>query len=130
MGLSNSTILILDDEENVRELFKINLEKLGCKTITVNNSDEAIRCYQQSLTSTHSIDAIIMDLTLPGDISGKEIAGIILNLDPQAKIIISSGHSDSPEMTHFQEYGFNAALEKNFNRNKLKQVLEQVLEFA
>jgi len=125
-NLTGCTILVIDDEEDVRELFKLNLERLNCKTISAKNGDEAIELYRQSLENGKAIDLIIMDLTLPG-MGGKEIAQKIREMDPYAKMIIASGHTEGPEMTHFREYGFSGALEKKFNRDKMKQVLEQVL---
>ncbi len=125
-NLTGCTILVIDDEEDVRELFKLNLERLNCKTISAKNGDEAIELYRQSLKNGKAIDLIIMDLTLPG-MGGKEIAQKIREMDPYAKMIIASGHTEGPEMTHFREYGFSGALEKKFNRDKMKQVLEQVL---
>jgi len=126
-NLTGRTILVVDDEESVRELFKLNLDRLGCKTLPACNGDEAIALYRQSLQSGKPIDVVILDLTLPGGMGGKEIAEKIRVLDPQAKMIVASGYTEGPEMTHYQDYGFSAALEKNFNREKIKQVLEQVL---
>ena len=126
-NLTGRTILLMDDEEDIRELFKINLEMLGCNTVPACNGDEAIALYQQSLESGKPIDVIVLDLTIPGSMGGKEIAEKLRAMDPDAKMIVASGHTEGPEMTHYQDYGFQGALEKNFNRKKIKQVLEQVL---
>ena len=125
--LKGRTILVMDDEEETRELFKLNLNKLGCKAIPASTGEEAIALYQQSLGKADSIDVAILDLSIPGGLGGKDVAEKIRALDPQAKIIVASGHSDGPEMTNYQNHGFDGALEKNFNREIIKQVLEQVL---
>ncbi len=125
--LIGRTILVVDDEESVQELFQLNLKRLGCKVIKASDGDEAIATYQQSQGSDSPIDVIIIDLNFPGGMGGKEIGDKIRAIDPNAKIIVASGHSEGPEMTHYQDYGFQAALEKNFDREKIKQVLEQVL---
>ena len=125
--LTGCTILVVDDEESVRELYKLNLEKLGCKTITARDGDQAITLYRQSLESGEPVDVVILDLSMPGSMGGKEVADKIRALDPHAKMIVASGYSDGPEMTHYQDYGFHGALEKKFDRGKIKQVLEQVL---
>jgi len=125
--LVGRTILVIDDEDDIQELFKFNLERLGCKTLLAGNRDEAIALYRQVLESGESVDAVILDLSLPGSMGGKEIADDIRALDPRAKIIVASGHTAGPEMMHYQDYGFSAALEKDFNRKNIKQVLEQVL---
>lgn len=126
-NLTGRTILVIDDEEDVRELFKLNLEGLGCKTVPASNGEDAIDLYQRSLESGEPIDVIILDLAIPGSMGGNEVADKIRALDPQAKMIVSSGHSGGAEMTRYQDYGFQGALEKDFNRQKIKQALEQVL---
>ena len=125
--LAGRTILVMDDDDEVRELFQIHLSKLGCKIIEACDSEEAIALYQQSLEGDVPIDAMIMDLSIPGGMGGKDVAAKILAMDPHAKLIVTSGHSEGPEMTEYQDYGFCGALEKSFNRGKIKQVLEQAL---
>jgi len=117
----------MDDEADIRELFTLNLDKMGYQTLPACNGDEAISLYQQSLVSGETIDAVILDLSIPYGLEGKEVAAKIRSLDPHANIIVASGHSDGQEMKHYQDYGFDGALEKTFDREKMKQVLEKVL---
>jgi len=121
------SILIMDDDEDVRELFTVRLEMLGYNPIMACDGNEAIALYEQALESDEPIAAAILDLTIPGGMGGKEVAKKIRELDPHARLIVASGYSEGPEMTHYAEHGFDGALEKNFNREKLKQVLEQLL---
>lgn len=126
-NFDHCSILVMDDEEDVRELFSLKLAKLGCKTIPASNGEQAIELYRKSLDDGRCIDAIIMDLSIPGGQNGKDVADKIRTLDPDARIIVASGHSDSDEMTHYQNYGFQGALEKDFDQIKIKQVLKHVL---
>ncbi len=121
------TILVMDDDDDIRELFKLNLEKLGFKTILAKNGQEALSYYQAHLNSDDPVVVSILDLSIPGSMNGKEVARNIRNLNPKAKIIVSSGHSASPEMTHWQAHGFDAAIEKTFNRAEIKAVLTNLL---
>ncbi|VAX12807.1 diguanylate cyclase/phosphodiesterase (GGDEF & EAL domains) with PAS/PAC sensor(s) [hydrothermal vent metagenome] len=125
--LVGRSILVVDDEEDIRDLFKLNLERLGCKVMLACNGEEAVALYRQSLDGGEAIDAVILDLSLPGGMGGAVIAESIHGLNPQAKIIVASGHTEAAEMAHYQEHGFSAALEKNFERKNIRQVLEQVL---
>jgi len=125
--LSGRVILVVDDEEGVRKLYKLNLEKLGCKTILACHGDEAITLYKQALESGKPVDIVIVDLSMPGSMDGKAIADKIRTMDPHARIVVASGYSEGPEMTRYQDYGFQGALEKYFDREKIRQVLEQVL---
>jgi len=125
--LAGRNILVVDDDEDMQRLFQLNLKKLGCNTILADNADKAIGLYQKSLHNKQSIDIVILDLTLPGGMGGVEIATELRSMDPHIKIVVASGYTEGPEMTHYKNYGFQAALEKNSNREKIRQVLEHVL---
>lgn len=121
------TILVIDDEEDILELFRVNLSKLGYAVKGAENADEAITLYHEAMQKNLPIAAVIVDLSLPGGMGGDEIKNKIKDIDPQAKIIVCSGNTVAPEMENFSDYGFDAALEKNFDRNNLKKVIESVL---
>ncbi|MDH5258454.1 MAG: response regulator, partial [Gammaproteobacteria bacterium] len=130
-SLANSTqtrrtIMIMDDEDDIRALFKLNLEKLNYETILAKNGDEAIEIYQQSLENNKTIDAIIMDLSIPGGMNGSEVAKKLRILNPSAKLIVASGHNTGPEMVNHLGHGFDAAIEKNFDRRLIKLTLEKL----
>ena len=120
------TVLIIDDEEDVCVLYKINLEKLGYSVITANSSTDALQICNESLNNT-PIDIAIIDLSLPGSLTGNEIASEIRKINSDIKLIVSSGNTESPEMLHHLDYGFDASIEKNFNREKIKFTIEKVL---
>jgi CheY-like chemotaxis protein len=71
--------------------------------------------------------AVIMDLTIPGGMGGKEAAQHILAFDPEARLIVSSGYSNDPVMAEYAEYGFSAVLTKPYNEEKLSTVLRTVI---
>jgi len=125
-NLSGRNILVMDDDEDFRALFKVNLEKLGCNAILASNGNDAIELYQQSLDTTEKIDALILDLTIPGSFGGTVVAEKIRALNSDVKIIVSSGHAKSSEMMNYQDHGFSAAISKDVNRQQIKQILEQV----
>jgi len=121
------TVLVIDDEEPIRELFKINLEKLNYKCLLASNSKEAIEIHKKYLKEANNIHITILDLNIPGDIGGKEVAVKIRELNPDAKIIVASGDSYGDKMTNYSKHGFDAALEKNFNRENIKNTIEKIL---
>ena len=120
-------ILTLDDDVNILELFSINLEKLGFQAETASDAESAINLCQQAIDKNEAFDIIIIDLNIPGSIGGKEFAAKIRTFAPQIKLIVSSGDSSAPEMLKYSEHGFDAALEKTFKREYIKNVIEQVL---
>ena len=126
-SLQTANVLVIDDEEDIRELFTINLKKLGCKVASANSAKNAISLFQQAAKKGQPFQVLILDLSLPGDIKGTEIAEKIRQLDPHVKIIIASGDSEAPEMRHYERFGYQASLEKNFNLENIKKALLQVL---
>lgn len=120
-------VLVIDDDMDVQELLRYNLEKLHYSVISATNSADAMEIYVQALSDHSGIDIVILDLNLQEASSGEEIARKLLAIDPRARIIISSGDSENPLMIEPEKYGFKASLEKSFNRDKLKHILEQVL---
>ena len=125
--INKPTIMVMDDEENVRELFRVNLEKLGYETVLVSNGEQAIGRYQDSLKSDKPIEAVIMDLQIQGGMDGLDAARGILAIDHRAKLIVSSGDSYGQVMSNFREHGFQAAIEKTFDRENMEKVITQVL---
>ncbi len=117
------TILIMDDELDVRELFAMVLETLGYRTLLAANSSEALEIYQHAPTA---IDALIVDLNIPGSLGGVELAAQLRTRNSQSKIIVSSGDSSCAEMLRYQDFGFDGALEKNFDRKVIKALLDKV----
>lgn len=126
-ALAGRTVLVLDDDEDIQNLYKLNLNKLGCTTFVTGDEKETLDLYRHSLENGEPIDVVIVDLTIPGGQGGKAVANEIHSLNPKAKVIVSSGHTESPEMKNYQDFGFQGALEKTFNRKKIREVLEQVL---
>jgi len=126
-SLAGRTILVMDDEQDLLDLFHINLKKFHCKVVTAMNGDEAINQYRQHLNNNDRIDACILDLNMPGRMSGIEVADELRRLDPSAILILSSGSSQGPEMQNYSQFGFNATLEKTFNSKKIKHLLENLL---
>ena len=125
--LAGRNILVMDDEENMQVLFKLHLEKLGCKITLASNSNEAINFYLQSMKNENPFDITILDLIIPGGDGGNQVAEKIREINPLAKLIVSSGYSEGEVMTRYCEFGYDGAIEKNFDRNEIKRVLEHVI---
>ena len=71
---------------------------------------------------------VILDLTIPGGMGGKEAAKGLLHIDPEARIIVSSGYADDPVMANYADYGFKGVATKPYRLNKMSGVLDQVME--
>jgi len=85
--------------------------------------------YSRSIIhSDNPVDVIIMDLTIPGGIGGKEVIQEILKIDPAAKAIVSSGYSNDPIMANYRQYGFKASIGKPFQMAQFRETINSVLE--
>ena len=82
--------------------------------------------YQESINSGKRFDLVIMELTIPGGRGGKEAVQEVLNMDPNAKVIVSSGYSNDPIMAKFNEFGFCSAIVKPFQLHELSKVISQL----
>ncbi|VAW75924.1 diguanylate cyclase/phosphodiesterase (GGDEF & EAL domains) with PAS/PAC sensor(s) [hydrothermal vent metagenome] len=125
--LEDQTVLVMDDDTSMLDLFKINLEQFHCKVTTCTNGESAINRYKQAYASDKPFDVVILDLYIPNGIGGQEIAQSIRQVDSTAKIIVASGNTEGDEMKAPHEFGFDASLTKDFNPAHIKTILEQVL---
>ncbi|MFK5926699.1 MAG: ATP-binding protein, partial [Desulfuromusa sp.] len=119
-------ILVIDDEEVVR---KVLVEMLGISGYTVDTADEGAMGKDKYLAEKNSgnpYDLVIMDLTIPGGMGGKEAAEEILKNDPSARIIASSGYSTDPIMARYQDYGFKGRILKPFRLAELQAEISRV----
>ena len=123
----NRKILVMDDEEVIQSLLETILGDAGYSVITAEDGQKALDEYIRSIADGKAFDAVIMDLTVPGEKGGKEIVGEILEIDPSAKCIVSSGYSDDPVMANHTDYGFVATVSKPFCIKELLKVVSQVL---
>ncbi len=126
--ISRFKILIMDDEEMIRVVVKTMLMRLGHEVELAQHGEEAINIYRNALETNQKFDFIIMDLTIPGGMGGKDACQEILHLDPDAKIIVSSGYSDDPIISNFKEFGFCAAIVKPYRLQELSGVLGQLTD--
>ncbi len=120
-------ILLMDDEEVVRKVVKDMLEKLGCQVELTCDGDEAVEKYRQAREAGHPFDAVIMDLTIPGGMGGKQAVRELLKIDDQARVIVSSGYANDPIMADFRSYGFQGVVPKPYTLRDLNKMLTEVL---
>lgn len=125
--INTTRVLVMDDDETVLEITNAMLSALGHETLLATDGAEAVRLYQEAAGTTEPVDIIIMDLTVPGGMGGEEAVQKILALDPEAKVIVSSGYSNDSIMASYQEYGFCCALRKPYKLEELTQVINEAL---
>jgi len=120
-------ILVMDDDETIRHMLKTMLTLGGYSVELTQDGKEAIAQYVQAREANKPFDAVIMDLTVPGGMGGKDSIAKLLDIDPNAKVIVSSGYSTDPVMNDFKKYGFSAAVTKPYTIGELEKTLHNIL---
>ena len=120
-------ILVMDDEDVVRDVCGTMLITEGYDVFLTENGEDTIKFYKESIEACKRFDLIIMDLTIPGAMGGEKAVREILKIDQTAKVIVSSGYSDSHIMSNYKEYGFAASIAKPFKLVELLSLVSQVI---
>ncbi|MGA2401529.1 MAG: ATP-binding protein [Syntrophobacteraceae bacterium] len=120
-------ILVMEDEEMLRDLIQTMLEHLGYEVDIALDGERAIELYSAALEAGRDYDAVILDLTVKVGMNGTEAIRQIQYLDPKVRAIISSGHSSDPIMSDYARYGFCDVLKKPYDLEDLRAALDRVL---
>ncbi|MDH3392118.1 MAG: PAS domain S-box protein, partial [Desulfobulbaceae bacterium] len=121
-------ILIMDDEEIIREFAYESLKYAGYEVEVVCDGRDAVDCYQKAQEANQPFAAAILDLTIPGGMGGKETLEKLLAIDPEVKAIVSSGYFKDPIMANFAQYGFMGVAPKPYKIEELSKVLYEILK--
>jgi PAS domain S-box-containing protein len=121
-------VLMMDDEESVLEVAGEMLKRLGYEFVLTRGGTEAVTQYKKAMDSGQPFDAVITDLTVPGNMGGVETLQRLKELDPQVKVIVSSGYSNDPVMAKFESYGFADYIMKPYKINDLSKVCHRVIK--
>jgi two-component system cell cycle sensor histidine kinase/response regulator CckA len=120
-------VLLMDDDAAIRSLMSRLLRQLGYSVEAVADGAAAVERYRQAQEAGRPFDAVIMDLTVPGQMGGREAIERLRALDPNVRAIVSSGYSDDPVMADYARYGFCGALSKPYRAADLAAALAQAL---
>lgn len=126
--MGKGKILVMDDEESIRELLVQMLSYCGYEPAVASDGETAILLYTEAQRAGRPFNAVIMDLTIPGLMGGKETIHILRDIDPDVKAIVSSGYANDPVMAEFRKYGFHGVVAKPYQIEELSEVLQAVLE--
>jgi len=124
--LGKGKILFMDDEEAVRFLAGRTLRRMGFEVEFAKDGLQAISLYGAALSAGERFSAVVMDLTIPGGMGGREAVLRLKELDPELKAFVSSGYSDDPVMANPLSYGFCGVIPKPFLYEEMAAALQQV----
>ncbi len=120
-------VLVMDDEESVREVVGEMLKTAGYEYELAKNGSEALELYKRALDKGRPFDAAIMDLTIPGGLGGKEAVKKLIEIDPKVKAIVASGYFSDPVMADCRAYGFSGVISKPYDLQTLSRTLRTLL---
>ncbi len=124
---SRAKVLMMDDDEVILDVARDLLDTMGHEFLGTKDGVEAISIFKEAANSDEPVDLVIMDLTIPGGMGGDEAIKEILAIDPDAKVIVSSGYANNAIMSSYEEYGFRGAVAKPYRLQELSRIINKVL---
>ena len=117
------TVLVIDDEADVREVVVDILREAGLRTLVAPNGEAGLEVYR----SRHEeIAIVLLDLSMPG-LGGRETFRRLKELDPNVRVIMSSGFSESEATIELKNLGLAGFIQKPYRWNRLTDLLREVL---
>ena len=120
-------VLVMDDEEMIRDFLYEALAIQKYEVELAKDGEEAISKYRNALSANKPFDIVIIDLTIPGGMGGKETIKKLKEIDPSVVAIVSSGYSDTDVMARYREYGFSGYLHKPYTISELFSIINNVI---
>jgi PAS domain S-box-containing protein len=121
-------VLFMDDEDPIREMAQMFLGRLGSEVVCAADGAAAVQAYRAAMETGKPFDVVVMDLTVPGGMGGREAMEQLLKLDPNVCAIVSSGYSRDPVLGSYRQHGFRGILPKPYGLDRLREVIAEVLE--
>jgi len=121
-------VLVVDDEDAIRDLVEFTLTRLGYKVSQAATALQGVELYQEKLRSGKRFDLVILDLTLPGGMGGKEALKKLIEIDPTVNAIVSSGYATDATMSRYQDFGFRGVIAKPYEAAELGKIVHDVIE--
>jgi PAS domain S-box-containing protein len=120
-------ILIMDDDEIIRDIAREILGHLGYRVALCTEGSQALEMYRKAMNTGEPFDLVIMDLTIPGGMGGKETMEKLLEIDHDVKGIVSSGYNNDPILASYRQYGFSGVIIKPYNITELGKVVHDLI---
>ncbi len=121
------SILVVDDEEAIRALVEFTLSRLGYEVAEAETALAGVELYRERLEAGKRFDLVILDLTLPGGMGGKEALKRLIEIDPTVNAIVSSGYAMDATMSRYQDYGFRGVIAKPYEAAELGRVVHDAI---
>ncbi len=117
----------MDDEQIILDVTYEVLKFLGYEVAFAKEGETAIEMYKKEKAAGHPFDMVILDLSIPDGMDGREAIEKLRAFDPDVKAVVSSGYSNDPVMQDYRAYGFSGRLTKPYRINEIKSMLEELI---
>ena len=117
----------MDDEEPIVQMATMLLQRLGFEVEQAHDGSETVQKFTAAHRAGRSFDLVVMDLTVPGGMGGREAIEALPRIDPRVKAIVSSGYSSDPVLANYRAYGFRGMVAKPYKIDDFTRVLREVL---
>ncbi len=119
-------ILVMDDQKPILKMVGRMLNRMGYENACATDGSQAIEMYKEAQSAGKPFDAVVLDLTVPGGMGGLKTIIELLKIDPDIKAVVSSGYSNDPVMSNYEDYGFCAIVSKPYTKAQLAEVLNKL----
>jgi len=120
-------VLIVDDEEPIRDLVTYTLTNLGYEVSAAETALRGIELYREAMGRGRRFDLVILDLTLPGGMGGREALKRLIDIDPTVNAIVSSGYALDATMSRSEDFGFRGMIAKPYEAAELGRVVRETI---
>jgi|GEM_PF-1362635 len=118
-------ILIMDDEDIMRDTLGRTLHQMGHTVGIFSDGKDAILAYEDARKYSRDWDLVLLDLTIPGGLGGRETLAALRVIDAKVRAVVMTGYTNDEIMTNYASVGFKAVLSKPFTSNRLKTVINE-----
>jgi PAS domain S-box-containing protein len=121
-------ILYMDDDTMILRFARKSLEYMGYRVDFAEKGEEALQLYKRALKEGDPYGCVVLDLTIPGGMGGRETLSELNKIDPDVRAIVSSGYSNDPVMAQYRENGFRGVVVKPYRIEELSEAIHRVME--
>lgn len=121
-------LLFMDDDEPIRRAAESLFKRLGHEVRIVADGEQAVREYASALGGDRPFDAVVLDLTVPGGMGGRQALEELRRMDPGVRAIVASGYSSDPILANHRAFGFRARVTKPYDLNALSQAIREAVD--
>jgi CheY-like chemotaxis protein len=118
-------VLVMDDDPSVREVASLLLCSMGYEVDSSSEGADAVARFVKAREAGSPFDVVIVDLTVPGGMGGKETLKRLLAIDPNARVVVASGYSEDPIISDYASAGFRAMITKPFLGDELARAVDK-----